>query len=183
MKKIIVTVFIILPIVTFSQVLLKAGGSFGNRWNETLTSQTLGKGFILSAENFIVQQFSVGINISYLSFNPNKLINVRFNTYNLHGTYYFTTKRLQPYLGGGVGYTRYNDQTTIDLGNGNKATQKRDKNYGVISPYMGLHYAIDKKGRTIFFVQVNADFVPVANTQPIGFLSAATGIGYRLQRL
>ena len=180
MKKIIVTVFIILPAVTFSQVLLKAGGALGNRWNETLNSQTLGKGFRLSGEKFIVQQFSVGIGISYLSFNPNKLINVRFNSYSMECTYYFNAKKLQPYLGAGVGYTRYKDKTTIDLGNRITDTQTRDKNYGVVSPFLGLQYGIDKKSRTGFFVQVNADFVPIANIQPIGFISMSAGISYHL---
>jgi len=181
MKKIIVAVFIIFPSVTFSQVLLKAGGALGNRWNETLNSQTLGKGFRLSGEKFIVQQFSIGIGISYLSFNPNKLINVRFNSYSLQCTYYFNTKKLQPYLGGGVGYTRYKDKATIDLGNGNADTQTRDKNYGVISPHLGLQYNIDKKSRAVFFIQLNTDFVPIANIQPIGFISVTAGISYLLQ--
>jgi len=180
MKKIIVAIFIIFPVVAFSQVLLKAGGAFGNRWNETLNSQTLGKGFRLSGEKYIVQQFAIGIGISYLSFDPNKLINVGFNAYSLQCTYYFNTKKLQPYLGGGVGYTRYKDKTTIDLGNGNAATQKRDKNYGVISPYLGLQYKINKQNSVGFFVQVNTDFVPVANIPPIGFLAATAGISYYL---
>lgn len=180
MKKILVAVFIILPTITFSQVLLKVGGALGNRWNETLNSQTLGKGFRLSGEKFIVQQFSVGAGISYLSFNPNKQTNVRFNSYSLQCTYYFNTKKLQPYLGAGVGYTRYKDKTTIDLGNGITDKQTRDKNYAVISPYLGLQYGIDKKSNIGFFIQVNADFVPIATIQPIGFISIAAGISYRL---
>ncbi|MEO7766139.1 MAG: hypothetical protein ABIS01_01890 [Ferruginibacter sp.] len=180
MKKIIVAVFIILPALTFSQVLLKAGGALGNRWNETLNSQTLGSGFRLSVEKFIVQQFSVGAGISYFSFNPNKLINVRFNSYTLQCTYYFNTKKLQPYLGAGVGYTRYKDKTTIDLGNSITDTQTREKNYGVVSPYLGLQYNIHKKSSIGFFMQVNTDFVPVANIQPIGFISIAAGISYHL---
>ena len=180
MKKIILTVFIILPVVAFSQVLLKAGGAFGNRFNETLNSQTLGKGFRLSGEKFVVQHFSIGAGISYLSFNPNKLINVRFNSYSLQCTYYFNTKKLHPYLGAGVGYTSYKDKTTIDLGNGITDIQTRDKNYGVISPYLGLQYGIDKKSRAGFFMQVNTDFVPIANIQPIGFISFTAGISYHL---
>lgn len=180
MKKIIVAVFIIFPALTFSQVLFKAGVALGNRWNETLNSQTLGKGFRLSGEKFIIQQFSIGAGISYLSFNPNQLINVQFNSYTLQCTYYFNTKKLQPYLGTGVGYTRYKDNTTIDLGNGIKDTQTRDKNYGVISPYLGLQYGINKKSRVGFFIQVNADFIPIANIQPIGFMSLTAGISYHL---
>ncbi len=181
MKKIIVIVFIIFPSVTFSQVLLKAGAAFGNRWNETLNSQTPGKGFRLSAEKFLVPQFSLGIGISYLSFNPNKAIIVRFNSYSLQSTYYFNTKKLQPYLGAGVGYTLYKDKTTIDLGNGITDTQTRDKNYAVISPFLGLQYGIDKESRTGFFVQVNTDFIPIANIQPIGFMSVTAGISYHMQ--
>ena len=180
MKKIIITIFIILPAITFSQVLLKAGGALGNRWNETLNSQTLGKGFRLSGEKFVIQHFSIGAGISYFSFNPNKQINVRFNSYSLQCTYYFNSKKLQPYIGAGVGYTRYKDKTTIDLGNGITDTQTRDKNYGIISPYLGLHYGIDKKNRIGFFMQVNTDFIPIANIQPIGFISLGGGISYRL---
>ena len=180
MKRTIIIAFIFFPVLCFSQTLLKAGAALGNRWNETLNSQTLGKGFRISGEKLITQQFSIGLGVSYFSFNPNKLVNVRFNSYSLQCTYYFNTKKLQPYLGAGVGYTRYNDKTTIDLGAGNTITQTRDKNYGVISPYLGLQYAIDKKKKAGFFLQVNADFVPVVNIQPIGFISIAAGFSYRL---
>jgi len=161
-------------------MLLKAGGTSGNRWNETLNSQTPGKGFRLSGEKFVVQHFAIGAGISYLSFNPNKQINVRFNSYSLQCTYYFNTKKIQPYFGAGVGYTLYKDKTTIDLGSGITDTQSRDKNYGVISPYLGLQYGINKISRAGFFVQVNTDFVPIANIQPIGFISVTAGISYHL---
>ncbi|MCY7421328.1 MAG: hypothetical protein LH478_06240 [Chitinophagaceae bacterium] len=180
MKKIIVAVLIIFPTVAFSQVLVKAGGALGNRWTETLNSQTLGKGLRLSGEKFLVQHFSIGAGISYFSFNPNKLINVSFNSYSLQCTYYFNTKKLHPYLGAGVGYTWYKDETTIDLGNSNTDMQTRDKDYGVISPYVGLQYGIYKKRQTGFFIQVNTDFVPIANIQPIGFISIAAGVSYHL---
>ena len=181
MKKTIGIIFIFFPVMGFSQTIVKAGITAGNRWNETLNSQTLGKGIRLSVEKFILRQFSIGAGISYFSFNPNKSVNVRFNSYSLQATYYFNTKRCQPYIGAGVGYTKYTDKTSIDLGGGFSDTQKRNKNYGVISPYLGLKYNLDKAGKAGFFLQLNTDFIPVAGIQPIGFISLAAGLVYQLQ--
>ena len=149
-------------------------------WNETLNSETVGKGFRVGAEKMILPACSIGWGISYLSFNPNKSVNVRFNTYSLLCPYYFGTKKWQPYLGAGVGYTRYSDKTTIDLGGGNTSKQSRNKDYSSISPFLGLQYAALKKQRVGFFLQVNADFVPVVTIPPIGFLSIAGGVSYHL---
>ena len=172
--------FVLFPLITFSQVVVKAGAAAGNRWNETLNAQTLGKGFRVAAEEFIVPRVSFGLGISYFSFNPNKSVNVRFNSYSLQCVYYFNTQRWQPYLGTGIGYTRYADKTTIYLGTGNSDTQTRKKNYGVIAPFLGLQYTMDKKQQTAVFLQLNTDFVPVTGIQPIGFLSIAAGISCRL---
>ena len=176
----IIAVFVFCPVMVFSQVLFKAGGALGNRWNETLHSQTLGKGFRASAEKFSNKQFAIGAGVSYFSFNPNKSVNVRFNSYSLQCTYYFNNKKLQPYLGAGVGYTKYFDKTTIDLGGGITDVQTRNKNYGIIAPYLGLQYAIDKAKKAGLFIQINTDFVPVVNTSPIGFISLAAGFCYHL---
>ena len=178
MKRIFVIVFIFFPVAVFSQVLLKAGAALGNRWNEALNSQALGKGFRAAAEKFIIPQFTFGLGVSYLSFNPNKLVNVRFNSYSLLSTYYLNKKKLQPYIGSGIGYTRYSDKTTIALGAGVTSTQNRNKSYGVISPFLGLQYPAGNKKRAGFFFQANADFVPVAKIQPIGFMSIAAGLIY-----
>ncbi|MEO5996201.1 MAG: hypothetical protein ABIN89_05715 [Chitinophagaceae bacterium] len=178
MKKVICVIFIFLPVMVFSQVMIKGGAAVGNRWNETLNSQTIGTGFRLSGEKFVVKQLSLGAGISYLSFRPNKHVNVRYNSYSLMTTYYFSARKLQPYLGIGIGYTRYTDKTTIELGPGIDDTQKREKNYGIISPYLGLKYGLDKAGKVGVFLQVNTDFVPVVNIDPIGFASIAGGLSY-----
>lgn len=182
-KKGIGVILVFFPAIVFSQVILKAGVAVGNRWNETLNSQTLGKGFRLTAEKFVARQFSTGLGISYFSFNPNKSVKVRFNFYNLQAAYYFNTKRWQPYLGAGIGYTKYIDKTSIELAPGIFNTQKREKNYSVISPYLGLKYNLNKAGKAGGFLQLNTDFVPSAATQPIGFISFEAGFVYKLQKL
>ena len=180
MKRIMVICLISFPLFSFAQQLLKVGGGIGNRWNERLNSQTLGKGFRVSGEQFINKQFTIGLEVSWFSFNPTTLVNVRFNSFSLKGTYYFAAGKIQPYLGAGVGYTSYADKTSIDIGNGNLITQKRAKNYGVVSPFLGLHYKLGNKKPIGVFLQVNADFIPVAKIAPIGFVSVSAGISYRL---
>ena len=180
MRRIIFVVFLLFPVLGFSQVLFKAGAALGNRWDERLNSQTLGKGFRVSGEKFIIQQFAVGLGVSYFSFSPTKSVNVRFNSYSLLFTYFFNTKKWQPYLGTGAGYTKYVDKTTINLSTGINSTQTRNKNYGVISPLLGLQYNMGKRSKIGFFMQANADFIPVVTTQPIGFVSIAGGLTYRL---
>jgi hypothetical protein len=180
MRKCITGMLIFFPFISFSQTLVKAGAGVANRWNEKLNTQSLGKGFRVMAEQYIVPRLSVGMAVSYFTFNPNRLVNVRFNSYSLQWVYYFNTKRWQPYLGTGVGYTHYTDNTTLELGAGNRPTQKRKKNYGVIAPFLGIQYEVSKKQKTAIFLQCNTDFVPVARTQPIGFLSVAAGISCRL---
>jgi opacity protein-like surface antigen len=180
MKRISIAIFVFLPVIVFSQTILKLGGAVSNRWNETLNSQTLGKGIRISVEKFIIPQFAIGLGGSYFSFNPNKSINIRFNSVSLQFAYYVNTKKLQPYFGAGVGYTKYFDKTTIDLGSGINSTQIRNKNYGVISPYLGMQCAIGKAKKAGCFIQLNTDFVPVVNTDPIGFISLAAGLSYQL---
>ena len=180
MKKTIVSLIVFIPVMALAQVIVKAGVAAGNRWNETLNGQTLGKGLRVGAEKIILPHFSVGLGISYLSFNPNKSVMVRFNAYSLQCTYYFSTSKWQPYLGTGIGYTRYADKTSIDLGAGNTSKQARNKNYGVIAPFLGIQHWPGKKQKLGVFFQVNADFVPVLNIPAIGFLSTAAGISYRL---
>ncbi len=182
MKRVIAGWIVLFPLITFSQWTLKAGAAAGNRWNETLNAQTVGKGFRIAAEQFVLPRVSIGLGVSYFSFNPNKSVNVRFNSYSMQCTYYFNTQRWQPYLGAGIGYTRYTDKTTIDLGAGNSDMQARIKNYGVIAPFLGLQYSMDKKLHTAVFLQANTDFVPVAGITPIGFLSIAAGFSCRLPR-
>lgn len=180
MKKITGIFIFFFPLIVYAQVVIKAGAAVGNRWNETVTGQALGKGFRLSVEKPVLPQFSVGLGISYLSFHPNKSVVVRFNSYSLQCVYWFNTKNWQPYLGAGVGYTRYADKTTINPGTGTAITQARNKNYGVIDPFLGLQYSAGKNKKAGIFFQLNADFVPILNIQPIGFVSVATGISYRL---
>ena len=181
MKRIILFAALSLPLCLFSQTTLKGGVAFGNRWNETLNSQTVGKGFRVSGEKNILPKLSFGIAVSYLSFNPNTSVNIRYNSYSLLLTYYFTTKKLQPLLGIGIGYTNYNDKTTLNLGGGISSKQSRNKNYGNISPFLGLQYIAGKKKKVSIFIQANADFIPVANIDPIGFVSVTTGIAYKLK--
>ncbi len=180
MKKVLGVILIFLPGIVFSQGVIKAGAAAGNRWNETLNSQTIGTGLRLSGEKFVREQLSLGACISYLSFRPNKQVNVRYNSYSLLTTYYFSDGKLQPYLGIGIGYTSYTDKTTIELGPGISDSQKREKNYGNISPYLGLKYGLDKAGKVDVFLQVNTDFVPVVDIDPIGFASIAGGLSYQL---
>ncbi len=180
MKIIILITIILLPSAASSQVLLKASGAIGNRWNETLNSQTLGKGIRLSAEKYITQQFTIGAEVSYFAFNPNTTVNIHFNSYNLLVAWYFNTKKLQPYAGAGFGYTDYQDKTTINLGGGISSKQSRNKSYGNISAFLGLKYSLTKEKRTAFSIQANTDFIPIVNISPIGFLSVAAGLSYRL---
>lgn len=180
MKIIINILIILLPSIASSQVVLKAGAAVGMRWNETLNSQTLGRGTRLSAEKYITQQFTIGAEVSYFIFKPNNLVSIHFNSYNLLVAYYFNTKRLQPYAGFGMGYTKYQDKTTIDLGGGISSKQTRNKDYGNISAFLGLKYGLAKEKRSAFFIQANTDFIPIVNIDPIGFVSVAAGFSYRL---
>jgi len=180
MKLITIIFALLLPGAVFPQVTLKAGFTLGNRWNETLNSQTIGKGFRLIAEKNILPRLTVGAAVSYISFNPNAAVNVRYNAYNLLTAYYFNTKKLQPFVGAAFGYTNYQDNTTLNLGGGISSKQERQKSYGNVSPFLGLKYHMDKKKKAAFFLQGNADFVPVATIDPIGFVSVVTGIAYQL---
>jgi opacity protein-like surface antigen len=162
-----------------AQTILKVGGSIANRWNETLNNQTLGNGFRASAEKFITTNLSTGINISHFSFNPTPSVDITYSAASFHYTYYLNKKALQPYTGIGIGYNLYIDRTTLDLGNNAIVQQKRSKNYGVVSPFIGLKYTKKEKKLGIFF-QVNTDFVPIANTTPIGFLSSTLGLSTQL---
>jgi len=171
---------LVCPILANSQVQVKAGFTAANRWNETLNSQTLGKGFRLSGEKLVAPKFGLGIETAYLSFHPTDLVAVQFNTLSLSMTYYLTDKRLEPYLGAGLGFARYADKTTIELGAGNTKTQTRHKNYGVIAPFLGVQYAISQKAKNWgVYLQANADIIPVVNITPIGFVSLTTGICYK----
>lgn len=178
MKKIVIVVIILLPFNSFSQVLFKVGGGIGNRWNETLNSQTIGAGFRLSAEKYVVKKLSFGLSISHFAFAPTKLVNVRFSSVGLSGSYGLNSKKLQPYVGLLVGYTFYTDKTNIDLGNGVASSISRNKNYGMVSPFTGLKYSFQQKIGV--FLQVNTDFVPVDKISPIGFWSATAGFCFQL---
>ena len=178
MKKIVIVVIILLPFYSFSQVLLKVGGGIGNRWNETLNSQTIGTGFRFSAEKYVVKKMSFGLSISHFGFAPTKLVNIRFSSVGLSGSYDLNSKKLQPYVGLLVGYTYYTDKTSIDLGNGATSSISRNKNYGMVSPFTGLKYNFHKK--TGVFLQLNTDFVPVDKISPIGFWSATAGFCFHL---
>jgi hypothetical protein len=180
MKLMMILSAFILPAAAFSQVTLKGGFTLGNRWNETFNSQTSGKGFRFSAEKNILPQLTIGAEVSYVSFNPNTAVNIRYNAYSLLVAYYFNTKKLQPFAGTALGYNNYSDKTTLNLGGNITSKQERKKSYGNISPFLGLRYHVDKKKRAAFFLQANADFVPVANIDPIGFVSVTAGIFYRL---
>ncbi len=162
-----------------AQTIFKVGGSIANRWNETLNNQTLGSGFRVSAEKFITKNLSAGINISRFSFNPTPSVDITYSAASFHYTYYLNKKAIQPYTGIGIGYNLYVDNTTLDLGNNAIVKQKRTKNYGVISPFIGLKYTKKEKKLGVFF-QVNTDFVPVANITPIGFLSTTLGLSTQL---
>jgi opacity protein-like surface antigen len=183
MKRLLAGTIVCFPLIVFSQWTIKAGAAAGNRWSETLNTQTAGKGFRVAAEQFSLPRVSIGLGISYFSFNPNKSVNVRFNSYSMQCVYYFTANRWQPYLGAGIGYTRYTDRTTIVTGTGNMEVQSRKKNYGLIAPFLGLQYSLHKKQHTAVFLQLNTDLVPVAGIPPIGFLSLAAGISCQLPRL
>lgn len=180
MKLMTIIFAFILPATTFSQVSLKAGFTLGNRWNETLNSQTLGKGFRLAAEKNISPRLTVGTEVSYVSFNPNNAINVRYNAYNLLAAYYLNPKKLQPFIGAAVGYINYQDNTILNLGGGVNNKQTRKKSYGTISPFLGVKYHLDQKKKLALFLQTNTDLVPVANIDPIGFLTVTAGVVYRL---
>lgn len=178
MKKVLIISILLIPLCSFSQVILKVGGGFGNRWNETLNSQTIGTGFRLLADKFVVKKISFGLCISHFAFAPTKLVNVRFSSAGLSGSYDFNNKKLQPYIGLLVGYTYYTSNTSIDLGNGITSSISRNKNYGMVSPFTGLKYSFYKK--TGMFLQVNTDFVPVDKISPIGFWSATVGFCFQL---
>lgn len=179
MKKIVYLLFLLLPFIMNAQTVLKLGGGIANRWNERLTSQTVGKGIRFSAEKFITPQLSAGLAISYFSFNPTSSVNINYSTASFNYTYYFNKKTWQPYTGIGIGYNRYFDRTTIDLGSNLTSKQDRSKNYGAISPFLGIRYQKMEKKLGIFF-QMNTDFVPVANIAPIGFISTVIGLSIQL---
>ncbi len=179
-KRIILTACLIIPFRLCAQIVIKGGISFANRWDENLNGQTLGKGFALSGEKYILPNLSIGTELSYQNFQPNKLINISYKSLDLLSTFYFTNKRMLPYLSIGIGITKYQDKTTLDLGGGLIAKQIRDKFYGNISPSLGLKYKLGKENRVAIFIQSNANFVPVVNIAPIGFLSISSGLSIKL---
>ena len=180
MKKSITLGLFLLSSLSYSQTLVKLSGGLGNRWDEKLNSQTIGKGFRLSAEAFITPHFSIGAGMSYFSFDPTTLVNVRFNSYSLQGTYYFTQGKLQPFAGIEAGFCSYADKVTLELPSGN-SSQQRNKNYGSISPKAGLLYNLSEQIGIHF--QLSTDFVPVSTVAPIGFASANLGISYRFKAI
>ena len=179
MKKIIYILIFVSPSLGKAQTSFKVGASFANRWNEPLNSQTLGKGFRFSAEKFISPHLSTGVSISYVSFNPTSFVNISYTAASFFYTYYLNLKTWQPYAGIGIGFNRYSDRTTIDLGSNLVSKQERTKNYGVISPFIGLKYTKPTKKLGIFF-QMNTDFVPISTTAPIGFVSTTLGTLFQL---
>ena len=181
MKRILIVVILIVPFTMYAQTILKVGGSLSNRWSETLNSQTIGKGFSLSIEKPIVKPLSFGIVISSNFFSPNTFVKLRFANLGLISTYYFGSKNWMPFLGLGIGYTNYHDKTSIDIGNGFMSVQERNKSYGNISPFLGLTYR-SSASRIGFFMQVNADFIPVVNIAPIGFVSTTAGLSFKLKK-
>ena len=177
MKKYLAVLFLLLSIPSFAQTLFKVSGGLGNRWDEKLNSQTIGKGLRLSVEELFAPRFSMGIGFSYFSFNPNTLVNVRYSSYSFQSTYYFTVSKLQPFLGVEVGYCSYFDKTTIELISG-KISQQRNKSYGSIAPKAGVLYNITKQLGVQ--LQLSADFIPIPDTAPIGFSSVNLGLTYKL---
>jgi outer membrane protein W len=178
LKKYLIMLSFFFPAISNGQAILKAGALFGNRWNESLNNQTTGKGFELSAEHFVAKNFTIGVAISYVSFQPTNLVKVRFNSYDLLFSYYLNNKKLRPYIGVGAGICKYLDEVTIQVEGGASYTQQRKKNYGDLSPFLGLLYHMGKQQNLGVFLQVNADFVPIATIQPIGYLAASAGIHY-----
>jgi hypothetical protein len=180
LKKYLIILSFFFPAISDGQVLLKAGALFGNRWNESLNSQTIGKGLHLSAEHFVAKNFTVGFGVSHVSFHPTSLVKVRFNSYDLLFSYYLNNKKLRPYVGAGAGICKYLDEVTIQVEGGASYTQQRKKNYGDLSPFLGLLYHVGKQQNMGVFLQLNADFIPIATIQPIGYLAASVGIHYSL---
>lgn len=180
MLKIIYTILLILPGLCSGQIILKAGGSAANRWDERLNGQTIGKGVLLSLEKKLAPSVSFGTVFTHTAFSPNQLVKIRFTTISMQITWYMNKRLLQPYAGLAVGFNKYYDETNIDLGSGTFNTQVRKKIYGLIAPFAGLHYAIGKAGKTGVFLQLNADFTPLPNIAPIGFLATTLGLTYSL---
>ena len=177
MKIITILLFLFSFQLSSGQTIFKVSGSLGNRWDEKLNSQTIGKGFRISGESFLTTNLSFDIGVSYFSFDPTTLVNVSFNSYLIGATYYFTQTKLQPFVGFDAGFCKYQDKTTIEIP-GQSNTQVRDKQYGSISPKLGLIYFVtDQIGVQL---QFNADFVPIANISPIGFSSSSLGVVYKI---
>ncbi len=181
MKRILLIAIMIGPLTMYAQTILKVGGSFSNRWNETLNSQTIGKGFSLSIEKSILKPLNFGVVVSSNFFSPNTSVNLRFSNIGLISTYYFGSKKLKPFLGLGIGYNNYHDKTSIDIGNGFISVQERNKSYGYTSPFLGLAYS-SSTSRIGFFMQVNTDFIPVVNIAPIGFVSSTAGFSFKFKK-
>ena len=179
MKKIIYLFTLLFPLIINAQTVIKIGGGVANRWNETLNIQTVGKGFRFSAEKFIKSNLSTGLTISSFVFNPTPSVEIKYISVNFNYTYYFYKKTLKPYSGIGIGYNRFFDRTTIDLGNNISSKQDRTKNYGVISPFVGIKFTKKEKKLGLFF-QINADFVPISKIAPIGFISTTLGFSSQL---
>ena len=180
MKIITILLFLFSFQLSSGQTIFKVSGSLGNRWDEKLNSQTIGKGFRISAESFLTTNLSFDIGVSYFSFDPITLVNVSFNSYFIGATYYFAQTKLQPYVGFDAGFCKYQDKTTIEIA-GQSNTQVRDKQYGSISPKLGLMYFVSKQ--IGFQLQVNADFIPIENINPIGFASLSLGAVYKIGSL
>ena len=177
MKKITLLLFLFSFQFSSAQTIFKVSGSLGNRWDEKLNSQTIGKGFIVSAEKFLIPKLSFGIGVSYFSFHPNTLVDLTFNSYSIGATYYFKQTKLQPFVGFEAGFCKYQDKTTIEI-SGQSNTLVRDKQYGSISPKLGLIYFVSEQIGVQ--LQFRADFVPIANISPIGFSSSSLGIVYKI---
>ena len=70
MKIITILLFLFSFQLSSGQTIFKVSGSLGNRWDEKLNSQTIGKGFRISAESFLATNLSFDIGVSYFSFDP-----------------------------------------------------------------------------------------------------------------
>ncbi|MES2734633.1 MAG: hypothetical protein V4714_22990 [Bacteroidota bacterium] len=180
MKNLLIGAFLLFSSLGYAQTIVKISGGVGNRWDEKLNSQTIGKGGRLGIEHFLVPKFSLGLGGSTFSFHPNPSVQVRFTSISLQGTYYFSRAKWQPFIGIETGFCQYSDQTTIDLGGGITNKQKRSKQYGSISPKLGLLYLVTNK--VGLQLQINTDFVPVANISPIGFASLQAGVSYQISQ-
>lgn len=143
---------------------------FNDAGDSQSTTPGMAFGGSLEANLWLADQFSLGLELGFLSFGSNDREVVMFNipfTYknpataipiSVKGTYYFMNDELKPYVGMGVGYLIMN--RTWDVSNAFFGNIKMEwpQNGLFISPRAGVQYELSRELSLNFSVVYNMAF-------------------------